>query len=426
MILLLFISLAFFFAIGVPIAMGLGLASALVTSVGDLAPLKLVPQQMFNATNSFPLMAIPFFILAGYLMQKGGISQRLVNFASSLVGHITGGLAMVVIITSMFFAAISGSGAATTAAIGSILIPAMIAKGYHVNFASANQAVSGALGVIIPPSIPLILYAIAAKQSVGEMFMAGVIPGVVITATLLISAFIVSKKNNYVGEDKKATLGEIGTSFVKAILALMMPLIVLGGIYGGIFTPTEAAVVAVVYSFIVGLFIYREIKWSEIPGIFKDSAVTTAIVMIIISTAGLFSFTLNRLQVPMVISDFFLGITTNVFVFIIIVNLFLLIVGMFMEAAAAILIFVPILLPIATALGMDPVHFGVIMVVNLAIGLITPPVGINLFVAMQISKIRIEDISRAIVPFVIILFVDVLIISFIPFLSTWLPSLVTN
>jgi C4-dicarboxylate transporter, DctM subunit len=423
MIALLFISLAVLFAIGVPIAIALGLSSALVAVFGGLAPLQLVPQQMFNAINSFPLMAIPFFILAGYLMQTGGISHRLVNFASSLVGHITGGLAMVVIITSMFFAAISGSGAATTAAIGSILIPAMIAKGYHVNFASANQAVSGALGVVIPPSIPLILYGISAKQSVGDMFMAGVIPGVIITASLLISAYFVSKRKGYIGVEK-SSVKDTAKAFYQAILSLLMPIIVLGGIYGGVFTPTEAAVIAVAYSFIIGVFVYREIKFKDLPKIFKESAVTTAIVMIIISSAGLFSFVLNGLKIPDLVSETFLGMTTNIYVFIILVNVFLLIVGMFMEAAAAILIFVPILLPIATALGMDPVHFGIIVVVNLAIGLITPPVGINLFVATQISKIRIEQISKAIIPFVIILFVDVLIISLIPFFSTWLPSIV--
>jgi C4-dicarboxylate transporter, DctM subunit len=423
MIALLFISLAILFAIGVPIAIALGLSSALVAVFGGLAPLQLVPQQMFNAINSFPLMAIPFFILAGYLMQTGGISHRLVNFASSLVGHITGGLAMVVIITSMFFAAISGSGAATTAAIGSILIPAMIAKGYHVNFASANQAVSGALGVVIPPSIPLILYGISAKQSVGDMFMAGVIPGVIITASLLISAYFVSKRKGYIGVEK-SSVKDTAKAFYQAILSLLMPIIVLGGIYGGIFTPTEAAVIAVAYSFIIGVFVYREIKLKDLPQIFKESSVTTAIVMIIISSAGLFSFVLNGLKIPEMVSQTFLGMTTNIYVFIILVNVFLLIVGMFMEAAAAILIFVPILLPVATALGMDPIHFGIIVVVNLAIGLITPPVGINLFVATQISKIRIEQISKAIIPFVIILFVDVLIISLIPFFSTWLPSIV--
>ncbi|WP_371018297.1 TRAP transporter large permease [Pseudalkalibacillus sp. JSM 102089] len=422
MILLLFVSLIAFFALAVPIAVSLGLSASVVIWWGDITSLKLVVQQTFNSINSFPLMAIPFFILSGYLMQHGGISKRLIDFAGNIVGHITGGLAMVAIVTSMFFAAISGSGAATTAAIGSILIPAMIAHGYSDSYASANQSVSGALGIIIPPSIPLILYGIAAKQSVGDMFLAGILPGVFVTMTLLLAAYFVAKKRGYMGVEK-SSLNETFLSFKRAILSIMMPVIVLGGIYGGVFTPTEAAVIAVAYSFIVGFIIYREIKIKDLANIFRQSAVTTSIVLIIIGTAGLFGFLLNRLNVPTLISQAFLSVTTNTIIFIILVNLLLLVVGMFIEAAAAILIFVPILLPIAIQLGMDPVHFGIIMVVNLAIGMITPPVGINLFVASQISKIKINVLSKAIIPFVLILFADVLILSVFPFLSTWLPSI---
>ncbi len=423
MISLLFISLLIFFAVSIPIAVSLGLATSLVVWYGDIFSLQVIAQQIFNSLNSFPLMAIPFFILAGYLMETGGISERLVDFASTLVGHITGGLAMVAVITSMFFAAISGSGAATTAAIGAILIPAMIAKGYDVRYSSANQAVSGALGVIIPPSIPLILYGIAAQVSVGDMFLAGIIPGIFITITLLIAAYIVAKRKGYARE-KKANLRETLVAFKRAILSLLMPIIVLGGIYGGVFTPTEAAVIAVAYSLLVGVVVYRKIGLKDLVTIFKDSAVTTSIIMLVIGTAGLFSFVLNRLDVPTLISNFFLDFSTSAVVFIILVNILLLITGMFIEAAAAILILVPILLPISTSLGIDPVHFGIIMVVNLAIGLITPPVGINLFVASQISNLSLASISRGIVPFVIILFVDVLILSFIPAMSTWIPSLV--
>ncbi|MCM3759607.1 TRAP transporter large permease [Alkalihalobacillus oceani] len=422
MVALLFILLILLFALSVPIATSLGLATAIVAWQGDVFSLQVIPQQVFNSINSFPLMAIPFFILAGYLMETGGISQKLIDFASTLVGHISGGLAMVAIVTSMFFAAISGSGAATTAAIGAIMIPAMVAKGYEVRYASANQAVSGALGVIIPPSIPLILYGIAAQVSVGDMFMAGVLPGVFVTGTLLISAYIVAKKKGYKGVEK-SNVKEVFKAFRGAILSLLMPLIVLGGIYGGVFTPTEAAVIAVVYSFIIGFFVYRRIRVKDLVTIFRDSSVTTAIVMIVIGTAGLFSFFINRLGVPTMISEFFLSITSSVFIFLILANILLLITGMFIEAAAAILILVPILLPISTSLGIDPVHFGIIMVVNLAIGLITPPVGINLFVASQTAKIKISAISRAIIPFVIILFVDVLIISFLPIMSLWLPSI---
>lgn len=419
--LLLFILLLLLF-LGVPIAISLGLATALIAILANTSPLEIVPQQMFNSINSFPLMAIPFFVLAGSLMQHGGISKRLVAFAQTLVGHLSGGLAMVAVLTSMFFAAISGSGAATTAAIGAIMIPAMISNGYRKDFATANQAVSGALGVIIPPSIPLILYAIAAKQSAGDMFTAGILPGLFITMTLLITAYIYSKKKGLKGVEK-ASYKEIFQGFYRAILSILMPVIVLGGIYGGIFTPTEAAVIAVVYSLIVGVFIYRELKIKDLPNIFIESSMTTGIILIIISTAGILSFTLNRLGIPDLIKDSFLEFTTSLFVFIILVNILLLIVGMFMEAAAAILIFVPILLPIALSLGMDPVHFGIIVVVNLAIGLVTPPVGLNLFVAMKISKVTLPALTRAVIPFVIILFVDVMIISFIPALSTWLVNL---
>jgi C4-dicarboxylate transporter, DctM subunit len=419
---LLFGSLIVCFALGVPIAVALGLATVATAAVGGTFGLQVIPQQIFNSMNSFPLMAIPFFILAGALMQAGGISEKLIGFARALVGHVTGGLAMVAIVTSMFFAAISGSGAATTAAIGAIMIPAMIASGYSDRFSTANQSVSGALGIIIPPSIPLILYGIAAQVSVGDMFIAGIIPGFVVTASLLIAAYFVAKKRGYVGVERTDFKGLL-RAFRGAIVALIMPILVLGGIYGGVFTPTEAAVVAVVYSLIAGVLIYRKIRLRDLPAILTKASVTTAIVMIVIGTAGLFGFLINRLGIPRNISGFFEAANMNSVVFLIVVNLVLLLTGMFIEAAAAILILVPILLPVAVNLGIDPVHFGVIMVVNLAIGLITPPVGINLFVASQISNMKIAILSRAIIPFVIILFVDVLVISFIPALSTWLPNM---
>ena len=405
----------------VPIAVSLGLATALGIWMHDTMPLMTVAQRVFISINSFPLMAIPFFILAGNLMQVGGLSKRLVNFASSLVGHFTGGLAMVAIITSMFFAAISGSGAATTAAIGAILIPAMIAKGYSKEYASANQAVSGALGVIIPPSISLILYGVVAGVSVSDLFIAGVFPGLVIVVSLLIMAYVVSKKNGYVGVEK-STPKEIFVSFRKSILALLMPVVILGGIYGGIFTPTEAAVVAVVYGFVVGVFIYKEINIKQLGKVLIDSAVTTSIVMIIIGTAGLFSFYVSITGIPDMIMSQISGITTNAIIFLLVINLVLLIAGMFFDGAAAILIFTPLFLPAAIAFGIDPIHFGVIIVVNLAIGLVTPPVGLNLFVAAQISGISFAKLSRAVLPFIVILIIDILIISYIPAISLWLPA----
>jgi C4-dicarboxylate transporter, DctM subunit len=422
MALLLFLLLIGLFIVGVPIAFSLGLASAITVWHGDLMPMLIVAQQFIASVNSFPLMAIPFFILAGYLMQGGGISRRLVDFSNTLVGSMTGGLAMVAIVTSLFFAAISGSGAATTAAIGSILIPAMITKGYSASYASVNQAASGALGVIIPPSIPLILYAIAANVSVGDMFVAGVLPGVMITLSLILFAYCYARYHGHGGAEK-SSIGEIVAAGKKAILAIFMPVIILGGIYGGIFTPTEAAVIAVAYSFLVGFVIYREIKLKDIVGILQQAAVTTAVVLSIIGAAGLYGRILQRLRVPSMISDFVVGAIDSPLLFIVLANVLLLMAGMFIEAAAAILIFVPILLPIAVSFGFDPVHFGIIMVVNLAMGMFTPPVGLNLFVASQISKVGVARLSYAILPFVAIVLVNILVISVVPFLSTWLPSL---
>ncbi|QEM82318.1 TRAP transporter large permease [Halomonas binhaiensis] len=422
MALLLFGSLIVFFIIGVPIAFSLGLASAITVWQGDLMPMLIIAQQFIASVNSFPLMAIPFFILAGYLMQSGGISKRLVDFSNTLVGSMTGGLAMVAILTSLFFAAISGSGAATTAAIGSILIPAMVAKGYASDYAASNQAASGALGVIIPPSIPLILYAIAADVSVGDMFVAGVLPGLMLTFSLIVYAYFYARRKHHGGEEK-SSWHDIYQAGRKALLAIFMPIIILGGIYGGFFTPTEAAVVAVVYSFIIGTLVYREIHFRELPKIFQEAAVMTAVVLIIIGAAGVYGRILQSLRVPTMISEFVIGTIDSPLLFILLVNLLLLIAGMFIEAAAAILILVPILLPIAINFGFDPIHLGVVMVVNLAMGMFTPPVGLNLFVASQISQVSVTRLSYAIAPFVAIVLVNLLIISMVPSLSTWLPSL---
>ena len=421
MVALLFVLLAVLLLIGLPIAFALGLAATATIWLGDLMPMLIVPQEMIRSINSFALLAIPFFILAGFLMQHGGISRRLVDFSNALVGSMTGGLAMVAIVTSLFFAAISGSGTATTAAIGAILIPAMIAKGYDANFAAANQAAAGSLGVIIPPSIPLILYAISANVSVGDMFMAGILPGVLVAVALMLYAHLYSRRRMPAREDPRSRRDML-VAGRKAILAILMPVLVLGGIYGGVFTPTEAAVIAVVYSFLVGALVYREIKLRDIPEILRRSAVTSAVILGIIAAAGLYGRIIQTLGVPAMVSDLVIGSIASVIIFIVLVNVLLLIVGMFIEAAAAILIFVPILLPIALSFGISPIHFGIIMVVNLAMGMFTPPVGLNLFVASQISGSGIAKLSRSVVPFAIVVFAVVLVISFVPFLSTWLPS----
>jgi C4-dicarboxylate transporter, DctM subunit len=421
LIALLFILLLVFLLLGVPVTFALGLAATATIWQGELMPMLIVPQEMIRSINSFPLLAIPFFVLAGFLMQSGGISRRLVDFSNTIVGSMTGGLAMVAIVTSLFFAAISGSGTATTAAVGSILIPAMIAKGYNQHYAAANQAAAGALGVIIPPSIPLILYAISANVSVGDMFMAGVFPGIIVALSLMVYAYVHAFSHPHVREDP-CTVWQILVAGRKAILAIFMPVLVLGGIYGGIFTPTEAAVIAVVYSFVVGLLIYREIALRDIAPILRKSAITAAVVLSIIATAGLYGRIIHSLQVPAMVSNLVIGTIESGILFIILVNVLLLFVGMFLEAAAAILIFTPILLPIATSFGFHPIHFGVIMVVNLAMGMFTPPVGLNLFVASQISGSGIARLSRFVIPFVVVVFVNVLLISFVPALSLWLPG----
>ena len=410
--------------VGAPIAVAIAGSTTLAIGTSGIFGLEVVPQQMFIALNSFPLMAIPFFILAGHLMQVGGISERLIDFGSALIGHLTGGLAMAAVLTSMFFAAISGSGAATVAAIGSILIPAMLAHGYGRGFTAANQAVSGALGVIIPPSIPLILFAVAANESAGDMFLAGILPGIIVTMSLLLMAYFYSRKRGYKGV-QKATGKELLVAFRRSILALLMPVIVLGGIYGGIFTPTEAAVVAVLYALIVG-FVYKRFTLKKLADAFADSSVTSAIVMIVIAAAGLFAFYINVLGFPDQILAFMESINLGVVGFLILANLLLLIAGMFIEAAAAILIFVPILLPMAVGLGIDPVHFGMIMVVNLSVGLVTPPVGLNLFVASDLAKMSLSALSKAVIPFILVLLISIAIVSGVPQLSLWLPNLISG
>lgn len=410
--------------VGAPIAVAIAGSTTVAIGTSGIFGLEVVPQQMFIALNSFPLMAIPFFILAGHLMQVGGISERLIDFGSALIGHLTGGLAMAAVLTSMFFAAISGSGAATVAAIGSILIPAMLAHGYGRGFTAANQAVSGALGVIIPPSIPLILFAVAANESAGDMFMAGILPGVVVTMSLLLMAYFSSRKRGYKGV-QKATGRELLIAFRRAILALLMPVLVLGGIYGGVFTPTEAAVVAVLYALLVG-FVYKRFTLKKLADAFADSAVTSAIVMIVIAAAGLFAFYINVLGFPDQVLGFMESINLGVIGFLILANVLLLIAGMFVEAAAAILIFVPILLPMAVGLGIDPVHFGMIMVVNLSVGMVTPPVGLNLFVASDLAKLSLSALSKAVIPFILVLLISIAIVSGVPQLSLWLPNLISG
>ncbi|MDW7675202.1 MAG: TRAP transporter large permease, partial [Bacillota bacterium] len=366
-----------------------------------------------------------FFILAGNLMAAGGISQRLVKLANTLVGRMTGGLAIVSVLAGMFFAAISGSGAATTAALGSILIPSMVNKGYNKEFATTIQATSGAIGIIIPPSVPLVLYGIGGGVSIGDLFLGGFGPGILIGISLMTVAYFISKKEGY-GNEKPATLSEIGAAFKDAYLALLMPIIILGGIYSGVFTPTEAAVVAVVYGFVVGTLIYKELNWKNLNEILTASVITTAIIMFIIGSAALFGLVLTRERIPQEIATWLLSISNSPWVILMMINVFLLIIGTFMETAAAIIILTPILVPIILAAGIDPVHFGIIMITNLGIGLVTPPIGINLYVASNIAGAKMEMVIKRTVPFLIAMIISLVLITYVPQISLWPIEFINN
>ncbi|OKL35286.1 TRAP transporter large permease [Domibacillus mangrovi] len=422
MVYVLLISLVAFLILSFPIAVALGLSSIIAILFSGTIPLQSIAQKAFTSVDSFTLMAIPFFILAGTLMEKGGIAKRLIRFANSLVGSMTGGLGMVVVVTSMFFAAISGSGIAATAALGSILIPAMVKNGYDRSYAGALQAISGELGVIIPPSVSMILFGVATGVSISDLFLAGIIPGIMIALSLMAVVYVISKKRGYKG-DTNMPKGEVLAAFKDALLALLMPVIILGGIYGGVFTPTEAAAIAVAYSLIISMFVYKEIRVKDLIGILSKSMITTSIVMFIISTAGIFSYILTREGVPQKIAAFFSEVTTSPIVFLLIINVVLLIIGMFFDGSIAIIILAPLLTPAAIALGIDPIHFGMVMIVNLAIGMCTPPLGVNLFVSCQIANIKLEQISKAVLPFLAVMIVDVLLISYIPQLSLFFVEL---
>ncbi|MBW5468944.1 TRAP transporter large permease subunit [Brevibacillus formosus] len=419
---ILFVTLLVLLILNVPIGVALGLSVVVVFMLEGNIPLLVVIQKMFNGTDSFPLMAIPFFLLAGKLMETGGISARLIRFANTIVGNLPGGLAIVAVMGCTFFAAISGSSAATTAAVGGILIPHMVKKGYNVRFSAALHATGGTIGVMIPPSVPMVLYGVAASASISDLFIAGIGPGILVAISLILYSYWISKKNGW-GGGEKHTPREIWEAFKDAILAILMPIIILGGIYGAIFTPTEAAVVAVIYGLIVGLFVYREIKWRDLGEIFAGSASMTAVIMLIIATANAFGYLMTRENIPQEIAQFMLGITDSTIITLLIINILLLILGTFMETAVTIILLTPILLPITNSLGIDPVLFGVIMVVNSAIGMLTPPVGINLLVAGNIAKLQNTEIERAVIPFLVIMIVDLMLITYIPEISLFLVNL---
>ncbi|MBI9103867.1 MAG: TRAP transporter large permease [Spirochaetales bacterium] len=420
---LLFGSLVLLLLLSIPIGISLGAASMLTIFIAEPISLEAFTQTMIQGLNSFPLMAVPLFTFAGDIMGKGGISKRLLNVTGIMFGRFKGGLGVVSIVACLFFAAISGTGSATVAAIGLIMIPNMVAKGYSRNFSGALIATAGTVGVIIPPSICMVIYAVASGVSVTGMFMAGIGPGLLVGLALSIYTIIYSTKHGYEGDPKRYTFKEVVAIFVDAIPALLVPVIVLGGIYGGVFTPTEAAAVAAVYGIIVSVFIYKEVKFSELPKIGFNSALLCAAVLVIIGISAGFGRILTITGIPVTIANFILSITQSKVLILLFINIMLLIVGTFMETNASIIILVPILLPVVTALGVNPIHFGVIMVLNLAIGFVTPPLGANLFMACQIGKIKFDDIAKSIVPWIVVMIIVLMLVTYIPIITLGLPRL---
>ena len=423
--------------IGAPISVSLGIAALFTTFYLGDNPIKIV-QIAFRSVGSFPLMALPAFILAGALMEAAGLSKRLINVAESLAGPFTGGISAAAVFACLFFGAISGSGPATTAAVGMLMIPAMIKRGYDKGFASAVTASAGSLGIVIPPSIPMVIFGIAAlgmvappeaiakfgdfqSVSIIKLFIAGFGPAFLIASSLLIINYILCRKKGYRGTDEKLSLRHILSTFKKGFWALMAPVVILGGIYSGFFTPTEAAIVAIFYTLVVGIFIYGELTFAKLNRALETTTWLTGRVLLILFTATVFGRILVENKIPAVIADGMLSLTDNVYYIWLLIIALLLFVGMFMETLAAILILVPVMLPVAYSVGIDPIHFGVVMVCALGIGFQTPPLGENLFIASGISNISIEEISVKILPFAALNTIAIIIIAFVPEISLWLP-----
>lgn len=409
--------------LGVPIAVSLALAAAIPLFLFTDLPLLVVVQRFFTATDSFPFMAVPFFIIAGGLLEKGGVSERLINLANSMVGGFHGGLAMVAFVASAFFGAISGSSTATVAAIGAIMVPYMLREGYSLRFSLATVASAGYLGVLIPPSIPMVTFSLSSSASVADMFLGGFVPGIGACIVMSIPAYLYGKKN--IPVTRKFSWAALWAAFKDGIWALLMPLIILGGIYGGIFTPTEAAAVSCTYALIVGFLIYKELSLKKLYDILKDSAISAAMIMFIVGTAAAFGFVITREMIPMQVAEYITSLTSSPIVLLLLINLLLLFVGMFMETNAAILILAPIFLPAVTQMNIDVVAFGLIMVLNLAIGTLTPPLGVNLYVAAGLVKgSTIEDVVNGhLVWYIVVSIAILLLFSLFPSILTVIPNL---
>ena len=412
----LFISLLIWLVINLPIGYALGVSSAVAVVLGSATPGIVVAQRIFASMNSFPLLAIPYFMVAGAVMELGGVSKRIINLASAIVGHRKGGVANAAIISCAIVAAISGSTPATAAAIGSICVPEMVKRKYPADYSSAGVASSACLGVIIPPSITMVIFASTTGTSIGRVLIGGIIPGIILALMLCITNTIFCRKAGYETEPKQNGK-EVWEAFKDAVWARLMPVIILGGIYSGKFTPTEAAAVSCVYTFIIGTFVYKEIRWKEFVDCMKDTVVIAGATSFIVGMSTSFAYVMTLEQVPETLSAFILGLSSNKIVVLLIMNVFLLIVGMFMDNISSCTILAPILLPVATALGVNPVHFGILMTMNLAVGFITPPYGVNLFVGSSVARIPFERVVKWIWPLIGTILVVLLLTTYVPQLS---------
>lgn len=421
--LVVFATLIICLVLTVPIGFSLGIASLAYILYTKQLTFGFIAQNLVTGCDSFPIMAIPFFVFAGELMGGGGISRRLLNVANVFFGRIRGGLAIVTVVVCMFFAAISGSGPATVAAVGGMVVPTMLQKGYDRKFVLALIAAAGSIGVIIPPSIPMVVYSVTTNSSVSKLFLAGFVPGILIGLVLIGYSYFFAVSHGYKGDEEPFSAKKALKEVKDSIFALLSPVIILGGIYGGIFTPTEAAAVSVIYSLVIGCLVYKELDLKQLMTVTKNACETTATILIVIGCAAGFSKVLTLGRIPTTVATFLTTMTDSKILILLLINVLLLIVGCFMETLCAIMILAPILFPVVTALGVDVTHFGIIMVVNLAIGFITPPLGVNLFVASRVGETTLDDVIKGIIPFLIVMIVVLLFITYVPAISMLLPDL---
>ncbi|PLY44026.1 C4-dicarboxylate ABC transporter permease [Janthinobacterium sp. ROICE36] len=423
--LIIFVLLLGLMLTGMPISISLGLTVLTFLFTMTSVPIESVALKIFTGIEKFEIMAIPFFILAGNFLTHGGVARRMINFASSMVGHWHGGLALAGVMACALFAAVSGSSPATVVAIGSITLPAMVKQGYPRGFGAGVITTSGALGILIPPSIVMVMYSVSTNTSVGKLFMAGVIPGMMLAMLLGLTTWFLARKNNY-PRMKKASWGERFVTFKKSAWGLLLIVIVMGGIYSGAFTPTEAAAMAAVYAFIIAVFVYKDLKIKQVGKVLLDSAAMSAMLLYIITNAVLFSFLMTSENIPQAMAEWITGKGLGVISFLLVVNVLLLVAGNVMEPSSIVLIMAPILFPVAMKLGIDPVHFGILIVVNMEVGMCHPPVGLNLYVASGITKMGISELTVAVMPWLLTMLAFLGLITYVPQISLWLPNLIYN